>query len=393
MTVVGALRRGDEIVPRIELLLAVEDRPAALSAFPDPFDDPSSPTPAGAWDGSIEGVPLRLHFSPADQMGARLLYATGDDAHLAALEAIARGASLRLDRDGLSSHPSQRPIGLGEDAIYDALGLAWIPPELRQGDEALGHAREGALPRLIAHEDIRGDLHVHTNFSDGRDSVETMARAAAALGYEYVAITDHSPSSSASRNLSRDSLARQADAIAAAREAVPGLAILHGCEVDILADGSLDFDDAALEPLDIVLASLHEHHGHSADRLLDRYLQAMRHPLVALITHPTNRLLPSRAGYDLDYDHLFAAAAATGTLVEIDGGPAHLDLNGALARRAMEAGALLAVDSDCHRAERLGRQMRNGVTMARRGWVEPGHVINTRSLAAVRRVVADKRGT
>ena len=220
---------------------------------------------------------------------------------------------------------------------------------------------------------------MHTQWSDGRDSTEAMVEMCVSLGYEYLAITDHSPHSRASRNLSADGVKRQAEEIAALRERFPQIAILHGCEVDILADGRLDFKERILEGLDIVLASLHEGGGDSPERLLRRYLAAMRHPMVTFITHPTNRLVPHRPGYDLDYDRLFAAAVETGTAVEIDGAPAHLDLDGALARRAIAAGALVVVNSDCHRAELLERQMRLGIQTARRGWVEPRHVLNTQS--------------
>src|SRR5262249_51469397 len=159
----------------------------------------------------------------------------------------------------------------------------------------------------------------------------------------------------------------QADEIAALRERHPDIAILHGCEVDILGDGRLDFPDRVLEKFDIVLASLHEAAGHSPEQLLKRYVSAMKHPLVTMITHPTNRLVPIRRGYDLDYDRVFAVAAETRTIVEIDGAPAHLDLDGALARRAIAAGATVAIDSDCHRAELLDRQMTLGVVTAPRG--------------------------
>jgi len=218
-----------------------------------------------------------------------------------------------------------------------------------------------------------------------------MVTAAAALGYEYIAITDHSQNSPASRNLSIDGISRQAEEIAAVREAHPHLTILHGCEVDILEDGRLDFPDRVLERLDIVLASLHASHGHDAGTLQRRYELAMRHPLVSVITHPTNRAFPTRPGYDLDYARLFQLAIDTGTLVEIDGSPSHLDLDAPLARRASEAGVMLTIDSDCHRAQRLGRQMRLGLVTARRGWVAAERVLNTRPVAEVRAWIAAKR--
>jgi DNA polymerase (family X) len=211
------------------------------------------------------------------------------------------------------------------------------------------------------------------------------------LGYEYIAITDHSPHSAATRNLTVEGAKRQAEEIAALRVLYPDIAILHGCEVDILPDGRLDFPDRVLEKFDIVLASLHERAGHGPDQLMKRYTAAMNHPLVTLITHPTNRLVPSRPGYDLDYDRLFEHAVRTQTVVEIDGAPSHLDLDGALARRAIAVGATVAVDSDCHRAEMLDRQMNLGIMTARRGWVEPRHVFNTRPLQEVRDTIARKR--
>ena len=232
---------------------------------------------------------------------------------------------------------------------------------------------------------------MHTTWSDGRDSIEAMVSTCRALGYEYMAITDHSPTSAATRNLTIDGVTRQADEIDALRERYPDIGILHGCEVDILPDGRLDFPDRVLERFDIVLASLHERAGQPSDQLMKRYESAMRHPLVAMITHPTNRLVPHRAGYDLDYDRLFAAAVETHTIVEIDGSPTHLDLDGPLARRAVAAGAEVAVDSDSHRAEMLERQMALGIMTARRGWVEPRHVVNARPLADVRAVIARKR--
>ena len=185
---------------------------------------------------------------------------------------------------------------------------------------------------------------------------------------------------------------RQADEIAGLRERFPDIAVLHGCEADILADGRLDMPDRVLERLDFVLGSLHEAARQSSEQLQRRYEAAMRHPLLNLITHPTNRLVPNRAGYDLDYDRLFATAVETGTIVEIDGAPVHLDMNGALARRAIAAGATVAIDSDAHRAELLDRQMTLGVTTARRGWVEARHVVNTRPIAQIRALVARKRG-
>lgn len=278
-----------------------------------------------------------------------------------------------------------------EGDLYAALGLPFIPAEIREDGSEIDAAERGELPPLLTEQQIRGDLHMHSVWSDGQDSIERMVQTCSDLDYEYVAITDHSQSSAASRNLSIHDVSQQADEVAALRERFPRITILHGCEVDILPDGHLDFPDRVLEQFDIVLASLHERAGHAPDELLRRYVSAMHHPLVTLITHPTNRQVPHRAGYQLDYDRLFETAVATGTLLEVDGAPAHLDMEGSLARRAIAAGATLAVNSDCHRAELLQWQMRLGVITARRGWVEARHVVNTRPVSDVRALIARKR--
>ncbi len=389
----GALRRGEDLVGDVEVVVSSDCAADAVDAFVS----------------TLEGARLlhrseRRAYALADRLqvgvrvvdpenaGAALLQATGSQAHLDRLRAHAASHGWQLASDGLRTSDGTPQPAAFEHEIYDALRLPPIPAEARRGGEEVDAAANGTLPTFVSRRDIRGDLHMHTVWSDGRDTIEAMVAACRALGYEYMAITDHSPHSAASRNLSIEGVAQQADEIARLRERYPGIAILHGCEVDILGNGSLDFPDRVLERFDLVLASLHEREGHGPDRLLDRYEQAMRHPLVTLITHPTNRLVPGRPGYDLDYDRLFAIAVETGTLLEVDGSPAHLDLDGDMARRAVTAGAMVCIDSDCHRADHLDRQMMMGVMMARRGWVEPRHVLNTRPLDEVRRTIAAKRG-
>jgi DNA polymerase (family 10) len=219
-----------------------------------------------------------------------------------------------------------------------------------------------------------------------------MVLSAKQLGYEYVAITDHSQRAWSSHKLSIDDVPRQRQEIETLRNMISGIEILHGIEADILTDGSLDFEDDILEGFDIVLASLHVDDGQDGGRLTERYLRAIHHPLVNVITHPANRSPARSRGFDVNFDMLFAAASETGTAMEIDGAPGHLDMDGALARRAAAAGVTITIDSDCHRAEWLARQMRFGVGTARRGWIEPRHVLNTRSADEVRRFVARKRG-
>jgi DNA polymerase (family 10) len=388
----GSLRRGQDTVGDIEIIAPTTAPEAALDALVEGFPD------ARCLHRSSEQLHLRFERiqvgvrcpDPA-RAGAVLLNMTGAPAHLQQLRALATGLGHDLAWDGLLPSGATARLARTEHEIYAALGLPWIPPEIRHGDDEVVRARSELLPPLLSGGDLRGDLHMHTEYSDGRDTVAAMVEAALALGYEYMAVTDHSPHSSASRNLSADSVDRQADEIAGLRDRFPGIAILHGCEVDILAEGRLDFPDRILERFDIVLASLHERLGDSPVRLLSRYVAAMRHPLVNVITHPSNRLVPHREGYELDFEGLFAEALATGTAVEVDGAPVHLDMDGALARRAVAAGVTIVVNSDAHRAEMLGWQMRLGLTTARRGWVEARHVLNTRPLADVRAFVAAKR--
>ena len=388
----GSLRRGQDTIGDVELVAAA-DEPASAIEDLSRLDEVSRCLHRSARRLYLlfERVQVGIRFPPERSAPATLLLLTGTTAHTTALRAIADNAGMRLTVDGLfAADGTQLPCTTEED-IYRTLGLPFIPAEIRNGDEELQRGVSGSLPTLIARSDIRGDLHMHTLWSDGRDSVEAMVDRCAALGYEYMAITDHSPHSSASRNLTIDGIKRQADEIDDLRGRYAQMTILHGCEADILTDGSLDFPDRILERFDIVLASLHDAAGHSPSQLMARYVAAMKHPLVTIITHPTNRLVPYRRPYDLDYDRLFDTAVATGTVLEIDGAPAHLDMDGALARRAIDAGAMVSIDSDAHRAEMLDRQMALGLTTARRGWVEPRHVVNTRPLAEIRALIAAKR--
>jgi DNA polymerase (family 10) len=320
-----------------------------------------------------------------------MLWHTGSRRHNDQLSTRAARFGFRF-ANGELANPSRIGLEAGsEPLVYRHLGLPYIPPELREGGGEIEAAERGSLPELVGDMHIRGDLHMHSTWSDGRDTIAAMAAAAQHLGYEYIAITDHSQRAFSSRKLALDDIGRQREELAAIRTRLPGLTILHGVEVDILKDGSLDFEDEVLAGFDIVLASLHDHGGQPARELMARYLRAIQHPLVNIITHPANRTPAHSSGYDLDFDTLFAAAQATGTAMEVDGAPGHLDMDGALARRAAAAGVTIVIDSDCHRADALGRQMRFGVGTARRGWLEPRHVLNTGSIEQVRAFIAAKR--
>lgn len=391
---VGSLRRSAPDVGDVSLL-AIADRtriPEVVTGFTSlPFvAGVLAQSPTAITVATDRGA-ITLHVSPPQQRGAAMLWHTGSRRHNDQLSARAARFGFRFSAGELV-HPARGSAeAVSEPIVYRHLGLPYIPPELREGEGEIDAAERGELPLLVGDSHIRGDLHMHSTWSDGRDSIATMVSAAQQLGYEYVAITDHSQRAFSSRKLSLGDVERQREEILGLRGRMPDITILHGVEVDILKDGSLDFDDAVLGHFDIVLASLHDHGGQPPDELMARYLRAIRHPLVNVITHPANRTPALSPGYDLDFDTLFTAAAETGTAMEVDGAPGHLDMDGTLARRAIQAGVTITIDSDCHRSEALGRQMRFGVGTARRGWVEPRHVLNTRGVDQVREYVAAKR--
>ena len=377
LTPAGGIRRFEPLVEDLTIVGLADDPEAALAriaALPEVSVVQRTPRRLELLDHQHNAIDV--HIAARDEYGTVLVTTTGSERHVAALHK-------RRGRIRLCSR---------EEEVYADAGLAWVAPELRHGTGEIEAAARGALPTLVEESHIRGDLHMHSTYSDGQDTVEMMVAGAREAGYEYIAITDHSERAGAARTVSLDALERQRDEIAALREKYPGMQILHGIEVDIMPDGSLDFPDAVLATLDIVLASLHDAAGQSPRALTRRCIGAIRHPLVSVITHPANRIVGRRDGYALDYPAVFAAAAEAGTALEIDGAPSHMDLDGEHARAAVEAGVTVVIDGDAHRAGALRRHMRFGVGTARRGWVEPRHVLNTRSVDAVRRFVAAKRG-
>ncbi|MGE5816050.1 MAG: PHP domain-containing protein, partial [Acidobacteriota bacterium] len=389
-SVAWSLRRIEPTVRDLRIVAASDD-PGQVWRAVDALPDVSVRYHGEAGLTAVTpGHEVTIKLAKPDDYGSVLLLHTGSREHLALLQDHGRNRTVRLTGDGLTIE-GHRAAARTESEAYAAFGLPLIAPELRLGtDEVLDASRE-RLPRLVERTDIRGDLHMHTDYSDGRDTLESMVATCAALGYEYIAITDHSQSAGASRTLSVTALRRQTEEIDRIQERYPSLRILKGVEVDILPDGRLDFPDSVLEPLDLVLASLHDRAGHSPERLLRRYRTAAEHPLVTILTHPANRLVGRYDGYDLDFDALFEAAIETDTLLEVDGAPSHLDLDGALARDAVSRGVMVSLDSDCHHARLLDRQMRLAIGTARRGRVEPAHAVNTRPLDTLIPLLRRKR--
>ncbi|MGV3519684.1 PHP domain-containing protein [Luteitalea sp.] len=388
---VGGLRRTDPVSPDVALLAVTGDPEGwtrrAAGALPR---DTLVVAGARAVAVAADPEPIVVHALPETAVPTSLVWYTGPRTHVRDVKARAQALGLDFTREALLE--GGRAVALADEAaFYARLQLPFIPVELRARAGILDTAVAGGLPTLLDVSDIRGDLHMHTVYSDGRDSVAGMVHAARALGYRYMAITDHSPTSRASRVLTIERIAEQAGEIAAVRALVPDITILHGIECDIQEDGSLDVPDAVLERLDIVLASMHESYGHSPARILQRYERVVRHPLVNVITHPANRSPGRQPGYALAFARLFEEAARTGTAVEIDGAPGHLDLDAPLAEMAAAIGAPILVDSDCHMADRLGRQMRFGVGLARRAGLTKDQVLNTREVGAITAFVAAKR--
>ncbi|MDA1183220.1 MAG: PHP domain-containing protein [Acidobacteria bacterium] len=391
---VGGLRRFAPVVDEVALLgVAREaDHASVQTAFARlPMVRRSRPARRSSMTVETTHGPVTLHLSVPGQLGAALVWHTGSSAHVDHLRVRAGSMGLQFTAATVRGVTSPELACESEHALYAMLGLPFIAPELRNGSGEIEAAERGHLPALVSERDIRGDLHTHSNWSDGRHAVADMVGAAVDLGYEYVAITDHSERAPASRTLQARDVSKQRQEIDALRHAMPHINILHGVEVDIMSDGSLDFDDDLLEQFDIVLASLHDGRGDARARLTERYLRAIRHPLVNVITHPTNRVPGRFDGYPLDLDRLFAAAAETGTAMEVDGAPGHLDMDGTVARRAAAAGVTIVIDSDCHRVERLGIQMEFGVGTARRGWIGREQVLNTGGADEIRAFVERKR--
>ncbi|HZS94961.1 MAG TPA: PHP domain-containing protein, partial [Chloroflexota bacterium] len=266
-----------------------------------------------------------------------------------------------------------------EVAFYRALGLEWIPPEIREGHGEVDAARRRTLPNLIDVRDIRGELHMHTDWSDGSMPIEAMVIAARERGYEYVAVTDHSGGIGVAGGLAPDRLLEQIERIEELRRQIKGIHILCGSEVDIKRDGTLDFPDEILARLDWVIASVHSGFNQSEDQMTERIVCAIENPYVDAIAHPTGRLINKREAYAVDLEAVFQAAARTGTALEINSQPSRLDLSDVQARRAIELGVNLVVDTDSHAPAQLDN-IRYGVAMARRAWAESGNVINTRPL-------------
>jgi DNA polymerase (family 10) len=411
----GAARRGADVARSIELVAttsapdALAERLASLEQLASVVGAGDAGTRAAATIGvdtsgaaraggatlelrarTYAGVDVNVHVGSPAARGTLLQRFTGSDAHNAALGKHALSVGLRVCERGIAGADDGPPQPCAtEQELYARLGLEFIAPELREDRGEIEAAAAHRLPDLLDLREIRGDLHCHTVASDGRASVEEMALAARARGYEYLAITDHSASHGFGIAVSPAQLREQIQRVRELDERIEGIRVLVGSEVNVLPDGSLDYDDELLAELDWVLASVHTAFGVSEQAMTERVIRAVEHPLVDALGHPTGRLIGRREPYALDIAAVIGAAAASGTMLEINANPRRRDLSDAHARAAAAAGVLLVIDSDAHRPETLDF-MRFGVASARRAWLGPAQVANSRPWPELRAL--SKRG-
>jgi DNA polymerase (family X) len=389
----GSFRRRVETVGDLDVLAASPDAPRAIAAFAG-WHRTARVEGAGDTRATIvlrRGVQVDLRVVPPASFGAAWIYLTGSKAHNVALRARAVARGWKLSEWGLyAGRDGQGGLlaGASEEEVYAALGLAWIPPELREDDGEIAAAETGTLPDLVRREQLRGDLQMHTTWSDGRADLDTMVSACAARGHQYCAITDHGPGLPVVQGLDASALHAQHAEVAAVQARHPEIRVLHALELDLLGDGSLPLGDEDLRPLDLVLGAVHSQLRLPREEQTRRYLRGLEHPRIAVLAHPTARRLGTRGSVDADWEAILAAAAARGVAVEINASPERLDLPAHLVRRARGLGCRFVVSTDAHRTRELDN-LRWGVDQARRGWLQAADVLNTlpldQLLAALRR--------
>jgi DNA polymerase (family 10) len=389
--VAGSYRRRNETVGDLDIVVAAEQGQPVMERFTG-YDDVGEVIEQGPTRSTIRlrnGLQVDLRVVPAESFGAALCYFTGSKAHNIALRQIAVDRHLKLNEYGLF-RATRRLAGRSEAELYQCLGLALVPPELREDRGEIDAARQGRLPQLVTQADIRGDLHVHTTASDGRASLRAMVRTAQAKGYGYIAITDHSHRLAMVHGLDAIRLARQIDEIDRINAGLSAFVVLKSIEVDILDDGSLDLPDQILRRLDLVVGAVHSRFDLPRDKQTERILRAMDNRCLDILAHPTGRLINQRPGYAFDMERVMRGAKERGCHLELNAQPDRLDLNDVHCRLAKELGLKVAISTDAHTVADLDF-MRFGVDQARRGWLSPTDVLNTRSLRELRDMLRPRR--
>lgn len=374
----GSYRRRKETVGDLDILTTGEDGRRIIRRFVQ-FEDVEEVLSEGETRSTVllrTGIQVDLRVVAAESYGAALLYFTGSKAHNISLRDMALERDLKVNEYGVFEG-EERIAGETEEEIYDLFDLAYIQPELREDWGEIEAAREGHLPDLVTLDQIRGDLQTHTKASDGHNTLQEMARAAQERGYEYLAITDHSPHVGVTQGLDAEALARRIDEIEGLNQTFDGFRLLKGIEVDILEDGSLDLPDDILSRCDVVVCSVHTHFDLPAEKQTERIIRTLDNPHVHILAHPTGRRIGKRAPYEVQMERLMEAALERGCYLEVNAAPERLDLKDVYCKKAREMGLKLVVSTDAHRVSELD-QMRYGLGQARRGWLEAGDVLNTR---------------
>jgi DNA polymerase (family 10) len=387
VAVAGSFRRRKETVGDLDVLVLADDSVPVMDRFVD-YEDVADVLAEGDTRASVvfrSGLQVDVRVVPSNSYGAALLYFTGSKAHNVALRNRALDRDLKINEYGVfETNGEEAPVGgATEEEMYDTLGLPYIVPELREQRGEIEAAEAGTLPALIEADDLRGNLHTHTTDSDGAASIQEMADAAAERGFEYLAITDHSPHVGIVNGLDADALRHQVDRIHALNDERDDLTLLAGIEVDILKDGALDLPDDVLAALDVCIAAVHTNLGLSEEVQTERILRALDNPHVHMLAHPTGRRMGQRAPYDLDVPRLIEGAAERGVILELNAQPDRLDLNDTYCKAAKEAGVMIAIGADAHRPDSLDL-LHYGVAQARRGWLTAEDVLNTRTWPEVK---------
>ena len=381
VAVAGSARRMAETCKDIDLIATAADPEALAAAFASHplVAEPRAAGDAGARIVTHNGITVDLRIAQPPQFGNLLQHLTGSAEHNVKLRerAVARGLS--VSEHGITDTESgDVTLCATEAEVYERLGLAYVEPELREGGAEIKAAENGSLPKLVTREEIRGDLHCHTTLSDGHDTLAEMAEAARARGYSYLAVTDHSASHGFGNDVQPDALRARIEEVRELDRRIRGLKLLAGSEVNVLPDGSLDYEDGLLQELDWVIASVHTSFRMSEKKMTERVLRAIEHPLVDCIGHLSGRMILRRRPYEIDVERVAEAAARTGTMLEINGNPNRRDLSEHHARLAARIGATIVVNTDAHRVATL-ENMRYGVATARRAWLTAEQVANTRT--------------
>ena len=388
----GSLRRMKETIGDIDLLATSTAPAKVMQAFVG-LPQVAEVLERGETKASIrhrEGIQVDIRVVEPACFGAALAYFTGSKQHNIRIREMAVKKGLKISEYGVFRVSTGRRVaGATEEDVYRAVGLPWIPPELREDAGEVEAAQQGTLPELVKLEDIKGDLHCHTKASDGHQTIEELIAAAERRGYDYVAVSDHSPSARVAGGLAVDELDAHVKKIRAAQAKHPRITVLAGTECDIRPDGSLDYPDRVLARLDLVVVAVHGAFKQSRREMTQRICRALENPHVKVLAHPTGRLIGERAPYDVDLDRVFQTAKRLGKAVEINSYPTRLDLNDVHARRARDLGALIAVDTDAHMLDHLDA-IQLGVATARRAWLAKDQIVNTWPLE---RLVAWARST